>query len=148
MCTFVDEHVVNGSQSVSLKDSRLRAKVKKRREQEFAENIVFIRVAFHESEIVVSKGTLMATTLTTFIKDSRALVLKEDAAIIRSKILEMINTAEDLPWPPTPEALSLKCRQPPEVVSDFVTSIIHATHHSPGEDMKRYAKSILSDLVI
>ncbi len=92
MCTFVDEHVVNGSQSVSLKDSRLRAKVKKRREQEFAENIVFIRVAFHESEIVVSKGTLMAKTLTTFIKGSRAFVLKEAAAIIRSEILEMINT--------------------------------------------------------
>eukprot|EP00794_Sanderia_malayensis_P018455 gene18455-20304_t len=52
VCTFVEEHVVNGSQSVSLKfltdmcgfdneDSPLRAKVKKRPEQKFAEKIVF-----------------------------------------------------------------------------------------------------------
>ena len=159
MCTFVEQHVFNGDQSISLKvltdmygfdreDSRLQAKVKKRLEQAFAEKIVFVRVAYHESEIVVSKGALTATTLTTFIKDSKSFVLKEAASIIRSEILEMISSAQDLPWPPTPEALSLKSKQPQENVTDFVTKIIHATYHSPGEDvMKRYASLISSDLV-
>ena len=158
VCAFVQQHVIDGNQSISLKvltdiygfdkeDSRLRAKVKKRLEQAFAEKIVFVRVAYHESEIVVSKGALTATTLTTFIKDRKSFVLKEAASIIRSEILGMISSAQDLPWPPTPEALSLKSRQPPECVTDFVTNIIHATHHSPGEDVKRYASSIWSDLV-
>ena len=155
---FVEQHVINGSQSVSLKvltdmygfdreDSRLRAKIKKRLEQAFAEKIVFVRVAYHESEIVVSKGALTATMLTTFIKESKSFVLKEAASSIRSEILEMMSSAQDLPWPPTPEGLSLKSRQPPESVTDFVTNIIHAFHHSPGEDVKRYASSISSDLV-
>lgn len=62
VCTFVEQHIINGGQSVSLKvltnmygfdkeDSRLRANVKKRLEREFAEKIVFVRVAYHESEI-------------------------------------------------------------------------------------------------
>ena len=86
VCAFVEQHVINGSRSVSLKvltdmygfnreDSRLRAKVKKRLEREFAEKIVFVRVAYHESEIVVSKGALTATTLTSFYQGQQIFCL-------------------------------------------------------------------------
>ena len=58
VCAFVQQHVIDGNQSISLKvltdiygfdkeDSRLRAKVKKRLEQAFAEKIVFVPRRVH-----------------------------------------------------------------------------------------------------
>ena len=47
----------------------------------------------------------------------------------------MISKAPELPWPPTIEALSSPDRQPPESVKEFFRSVLHSTHHTPGDDV-------------
>ena len=48
---------------------------------------------------------------------------------------------------PTAESLTWNDRKPPESVKEFLKDIIHATHHSPGDDVQRYVDSFAQDLV-
>ena len=59
----------------------------------------------------------------------------------------MISKAPELPWPPTTEALSWSDRQPPESVKEFFRSVLHSTHHTPGDDICRYVESFSQELV-
>jgi hypothetical protein len=158
VCNFVTVHVIGGNQSVSMKtlteiygfdkdDNRLRWKVKQRLEKKFGDRIVFLSASYHEVQVVVSKAALTKTTLSSFMKDSNEFILKEAASALRRDIIEMIEHAPDLPWPPTTEALSSEDRQPPNSVKLFLTNVIHATHHQPGDDVQRYVNSLSQDLV-
>ena len=127
---FVQEHIINGNQSVSLKvltemygfdkeDNRLRGKVKQRLLNTFGERVVFVSVSYHEAQLVISNDALSQTTLASFVRGSSNFILKEAASIIRSEIMEMIKEAPELPWPPTPEALADDKRKPPGMVKAF-----------------------------
>ena len=155
---FVQEHIINGNQSVSLKvmtemygfdkeDNRLRGKVKQRLLNTFGERIAFVSVSYHEAQIVISKDALSQTTLASFVSGSSNFILKEAASIIRAEIMEMMMNAPELPWPPTPEALADDKRKPPAMVKEFLTNIIHSTHHAPGHEVRLFVDSFSSDLV-
>eukprot|EP00794_Sanderia_malayensis_P000996 gene996-312_t len=158
VCNFVDKHIINGNQSVSLKvltemyglnkeDNRLRGKVKQRLLKTFGEKIIFVSVSYHEAQIVLSNDALSQTTLASFIRGSSNFILKEAASIIRAEIQEMISNAPELPWPPTPETLGDERRKPPAKVKEFLTNIIHSTHHTPGDEVHLFVDSFSSDLV-
>ncbi|XP_065053916.1 uncharacterized protein LOC135682802 [Rhopilema esculentum] len=158
VCDFINAHVIAGNQFASLKvlteiygfnkdDCRLRGKVKERLQKEFGDQITFVRVSYHEAEIVISSKALLTTNFAQFTKESKEFILKEAAKIIRDDILAVIENALELPWPPTPDSLSKQDRQPPRSVQDFILRVIHATHHSPGDDVKRYVDSYSQDLV-
>ena len=158
VCSFIVDHVIRGHQSVSIKvltemygfdkeDSRLRSKVKQRIENEFGDKIAFVSIAYHESQIVVSRSVLEDTCVSNFIKENKKFILKESARHLWSDITEMISKAPELPWPPTTEALSWPDRQPPESVKELFRSVLHSTHHTPGDDVCRYVESFSQDLV-
>ncbi len=105
----------------------LRAKVKKRIEKEFAEQVIFSRVSYHQAEILISSAALCNTTVAHFTKGNKQFILKEAAKILRSDILTMIENAPELPWPPTPENLSNEDQHAPKSVGDFISQVIHAT---------------------
>ncbi len=158
VCDFINDHVIAGKQFVSLRvlteiygfdedDCRLRGKVKERLQKEFGDRITFVRVSYHETEIVIGSEALLDTTVAQFTKESKEFILKEAAKIVRTDILAVIDNALELPWPPTPESLSTRDRQPPQSVQDFILRVIHATHHAPGDEVKRYVDSFSQDLV-
>ena len=153
------DHVIGGHQSVSIKvltemygfdkeDSRLHSKVKQRIENEFGDKIAFVSIAYHEPQIVVSRSVLEDTCVSNFIEENKKFILKESARHLRSDITEMISKAPELPWPPTTEALSWPDRQPPESVKEFFRSVLHSTHHTPGDDVCRYVESFPRTLFV
>eukprot|EP00112_Aurelia_sp_Birch-Aquarium-sp1_P007111 Seg1776.3 transcript_id=Seg1776.3/GoldUCD/mRNA.D3Y31 product="hypothetical protein" protein_id=Seg1776.3/GoldUCD/D3Y31 len=156
---FVQEHIIDGGQSVSIKllteiygfnkeDSRLRNKVKQKIESRFGDQIFFVQITHHEAEVVIGKRTLSDTSLSSFIKGNNAFILKEAAAILRKDILNMIENAPELSWPPTVEDLNSEERLPPETVKEFLLNLLHCnTHHVPGEEVKRYVSSFAQDIV-
>ena len=158
VCEFIQNHVISGSQFVSLKiltemygfdsnDSRLRCKVKKRLEKQFGGSIIFVRVSYHETEIIVSQLALSTTTISSYMKGNKEFILKEAASTLRSDIKSMIENAPELPWPPSADSLGLDGRQPPKSVSEFILNVIHSTNHSPGDEVRRYVESFSQDLV-
>ena len=81
VCSFIVDH-----QSVSIKvltemygfdkeDSRLRSKVRQRIENEFGNKIAFVSIAYHESQIVVSRSVLEDTCVSNFIKENKKFIL-------------------------------------------------------------------------
>ena len=154
VCSFIVDHVIGGHQSVFIKvltemygfdkeDSRLCPKVKQRIENEFGDKIAFVSIGYHEPQILVRHSVLEDN----FIKENKKFILKESARHLKSDITEMISQAPELPWPPTTEALSWPDRQPPESVKEFFRSVLHSTHHTPGDDVCRYVESFSQDLV-
>ena len=128
-------------------DSRLRSKVKKRLEAKFGDSILFLTVSCREAQIVISKEAPLNTTVTSLMKDRKGFITRTAAQLLRGDIVDMIKQALDLPWPPTAEALAWKERQPPESVTEFLTNLLNATHHTPGEKVQRYIESFAHDLV-
>ena len=131
---FVQEHIIDGDQSVSIKlltelygfdkeDSRLRIKVKQKLEQEFNDRICFVSTSYHEAEVVISRRVLIDTSLSSFIKGNEGFILKEAASIIRKAILGLIETVPDCVWPSTIEALTAENRQPPDSVKSVQSAV-------------------------
>ena len=156
---FVQEHIIDGDQSVSVKlltelygfdkeDSRLRNKVKQKLEQEFNDRICFVSTSYHEAEVVISRRVLIDTSLSSFIKGNEGFILKEAASILRKAFLGLIEAVPDCVWPPTVETLTAKNRQPPDSVTTFLIKLLQgSSHHSPGEEVMHYVSSFAQDLV-
>ena len=156
--SFVQEHIIDGDQSLSIKlltelygfdkeDSRLRNKVKKKLEKEFGDRICFVSTSYHEAEVVINRRVFEDTSLSSFVKGNEVFILKEAATVLRKDITEFIATAPDLVWPPTVEALTAEARQPPDSLITFLINLLHSSHHSPGEDVMRYVSSFAQDVV-
>eukprot|EP00795_Rhopilema_esculentum_P007272 gene7272-12959_t len=123
---FVQEHVIDGDQSVSIKlltevyglnkeDTRVRSKVKK--------------------------------SVSSFVKDNRSFILKEAAKILRRDIMNMSDNAPIVRWPPAVEDLKAEERKLPQSLIKFLILLLHSTHHSAGDEVHRHSLSIAQDLV-
>eukprot|EP00794_Sanderia_malayensis_P013131 gene13131-14482_t len=98
---FVQHHVIEGEQSVSIKlltevygldkeDCRLRGKVKQKLVQEFKDKLLFVAVMNNEAQIVLSKDVLTNTKKTSFLDSYRNFVVKEAATTIRNDVMSLI----------------------------------------------------------
>ena len=92
VCSFIVNHLIGGHKSVSIKvvtemygfgkeDSRLCSKVKQKIENEFGDKIVFVSIAYHEPQIVVSRSVLEDTCVNNIIKENRKFTLKSPQGI-------------------------------------------------------------------
>ena len=154
----MQEHVIDGDQSVSMKlltevyglnkeDTRVRSKVKKRLESEFGDQILFVTIDYHEAQVVLSRKAISETSVSSFVKDNRSFILKEAAKILRGDIMNMIDNAPIVRWPPTVEDLKAEERQPPQSLIKFLILLLHSTHHSAGDAVHRHSLPIAQDLV-
>ena len=128
-------------------DSRLRSKVKKKLEVEVSDSILFLTAYSREAQIVISRKALINTLVTCLMKDRKEFITKTAAQLLRSDIFDMIKQAPDLNLPPTAETLAWKERHPPDSVKKFLTNVLHATNHTPGENVQRYVDLFAHNLV-
>lgn len=158
LCEFVEHHVIDGEQSVSIKlltevygldqeDCRLRGKVKQKLMQEFEDKLLFVTVLNNEAQVVLSKNVLTNTKKSSFFESNRDFAMKEAAKIIRNDVVSLIQSASDLPWPPTVQSLLSEDRHPPESLTNFLTCLLHSTEHSVGEEVRRHVDSLSQDII-
>ena len=107
----------------------------------------FVTVSTNEAQVVISKNVLTNTKKASFMKHNKDFVLKEAAKLIKDDVELLIQTAPELPWPPTVESLLSEHRQPPESLRMFLTTLLHSTDHSPGNDVIRYVDSFSQDIL-
>ena len=153
----MQNHVIEHEQSVSIKlltevyglekeDFRLRGKVKQKLLQEFKDELLYVTVSNNEAQIVVSKKVLTNVQASTFINENKEFVLEEAAKIIKSDVLDLVQSSPRLPWPPIFESFLSKERQPLGTRKKFLLNLLHSTDHSPGEEVNRYVESFLQDI--
>lgn len=158
LCQFVQNRIIDGEQSLSIKlltevygldeeDCRMRGKVKQMLMKHFEGELLFVTVATNEAQVVLSKNVLTNTKKVSFLKQNKDFVLKEAAKVIKDDIDLLIQTAPELPWPPTVESLQSEDRQPPESLRMFLTTLLHSTDHSPSEEVIRYVDSFSQDIL-
>ena len=82
-----------------------------------------------------------------FTNESKDFILMEAANILQGTIKDFIDNAADLPWPPT--SAPLMERQPPGILNDFITKVIHdqSSYHAMGYNTADIAKSIADDSI-
>ena len=156
--SFVSHHVIGCMQTASMKlltdiygydgdDTRLRNKVKKKLEEKFPEELLFVSVSYHQSMLVISQKVLTNSMLSMFTNESKDFIIIEAANILQGTIKDFIDNAADLPWPPT--SAPLMERQPPGILNDFITKVMHdqSSYHAMGYNTAAIAKSIADDLI-
>ena len=156
---FVERYVLSAKQSVSMKlltdiygldgnDSRYRCKVKLRLESKYSDRLLFVSVAHKLPMIVISRDCLTNISITSFIDDCETFFLTRAANMLQTSLLDIIRTAGDTAWPPTPESLSSTDRLPPKLVVDFIKRILNRSdHHTAPERTDRWAMSLAEDLL-
>ena len=113
----------------------------------FGDELLFVTVSTNEAQVVISKNVLTNTKKASFMKHNKDFVLKEAAKLIKDDVELLIQTAPELPWPPTVESLLSEHRQPPESLPMFLTTLLHSTDHSPGNEVIRYVDSFSQDIL-
>ena len=125
----------------------MRGKVKQMLVKHFGDELLFVTVSTNEAQVVISKNVLTNTKKASFMKHNKHFVLNEAAKLIKDDIELLIQTAQELPWPPTVESLLSEHRQPPESLRMFLTTLLHSTDHSPGNEVIRYVDSFSQDIL-
>ena len=77
------------------------------------------------------------------------LILAQAANILQMAMKTMMESAGDLPWPPTSDSLGNLSRKAPECLVKFLMKLIQSqsTHHTASNDSQRVAESISQDLI-
>lgn len=160
LLSFVENHIIGCKQSASMKllteiygfdgdDTRLRAKVKKKLEDHFPGELLFVSVSYHQPLMVISQKVVSNSTLSMYVQESQDFILAQAANILQLAIKTMIESAGDLPWPPTNDSLGDFNRKPPECLVKFLMQLIQpqSTHHTASNDSRKLAESISQDLI-
>lgn len=160
LLSFVENHIIGCKQSASMKllteiygfngdDTRLRAKVKQKLEEHFPGELLFISVSYHQPLMVISQKVASHSTLSTYVQESQDFILAQAANILQMAMKTMMESAGDLPWPPTSDSLGNLSRKAPECLVKFLMKLIQSqsTHHTASNDSQRVAESISQDLI-
>ena len=83
------------------KDRKDRFSLKVKLEKEFNGELLFLNATYHSAQAVMHKSCLLNNTMLEFMKENKNAAVKESAKIIREEILNMIQNAPVLSWPPT-----------------------------------------------
>lgn len=143
---IVDESVLKEGKCISL-DSLLhiygqeanklkRRALKDRLKRRYGEKLLFVTAENNKCQLVCSKMCLdtIGKGNKNFI-DSIPLsdrnVIKKAAEILKSVLKNYVETANDLPWPPTPESLQKRLKDCPELVISCFKHLLHSEdiHH-------------------
>ena len=97
----------------STKKTRMQGKVKQMLVKHFGDELLFVTISTNEAE-VISENVLTNTRKASFMKHNKDFVLKEAAKLVKDDVELLIQTAPELPWPPTVESLLSEHRQLPQ----------------------------------
>ena len=127
----------------------MRGKVKQMLVKHFGDELQFVTVSTNEAQDVISKNVLTNTKRASFMNHNKDFVLKGAAKLMKDDVELLIQTAPELLWPPTVvvESLLSEHRQPPESLRMFLTTLLHSTDHSPGNEVIRCVDSFSQDIL-
>ena len=150
-CMSLDEILDLKGEKVKNNDTR---KVLKRWLNRNFENIEFLTVEHNDCQVIVSKDSWRDVTtgmqsLNSSITLNDTSVVKEAAGILQDLILEYMETADNLPWPPTVESLQKRLESMPKMLTEFLRLLLSTKdiHHVTSETINRHISSFAQDLV-
>ena len=108
--------------------TRCRNKLKTRICDEFSESLTFLTPANNQAEVVISTSVLSKQC--HFSDDS---ILRNAAYHFRHEIFNFENQKPQPKWPPTPDELTSDERNPPKLVTDFLTYGVTKGKVIPGK---------------
>ena len=130
------------------KERRHRNALKARLEKEFDKGeLLYLNVTYHSSQMVIHNSCLQKNSLSSFMNDNKKDSVIECAKLLRESILNMIEMAPELPWPPKVDDLRNEKRQPPDLVTTFFKHVLHDSHHIESAIVEDFAWSFSQDLV-
>ena len=129
------------------KDRGHRRQLKDKLLKEFEDELLFLDVTYHLPQIVMHKSCVNNNTILSHMKENKRYAITEAARFIRVEILEMIEKAPSLTWPPKAKGLLEATRQPPELVNAFLRCLFHDSHHTESDKVQDYVWSYSQDMV-
>ena len=129
------------------KDREHRRQLKDKLLKEFEDELLFLDVTYHLPQIVMHKSCVNNNTILSHMKENKRYAITEAARFIRVEILEMIEKAPSLTWPPKAKDLLEATRQPPELMNAFLRCLFHDSHHTESDKVQDYVWSYSQDMV-
>ena len=128
-------------------DKRWRNVLKETLQKHFPDQLIFLNVTYHSPQDVMHKYCVQNNTLSSFMEHNKESAVRETARFIREDILNTIDSAPKLSWPPRAKDLSDDRRQPPELAKTFLKHVLHDSHHPESQLVEDYVWSFSQDLV-
>lgn len=153
---YITENVIKRKQTVSMgvlhsvydlhvDDSRYRAKLKRRIQNDFKDAVSFFSVGKNLPDMVIN--TALPVEEIAF-HDKQGCVIKA-AEYLRNDILTYCETLPELSWPPTIEELSSEEREPPSSLLLFERHLlnVNSSKKKPSDLVVRKMNSMISDMI-
>ena len=155
---YVREEIIGNAKVVSLayltelcgkdkNDRQHRYRVKEKLIAKFPELIFFDGNGSDESQIVVAQTKSSTIDVRKIMNHYKDEAIRFAASNIRKDVLEFVDSASEIPWPPRSRDLCDESRRPPTSVLLFYKTLLQDNHHSIGENTERFVLSYSQDVV-
>ena len=155
MIDFIKREVIEGKRVVSMTeitevceedatDRKKRQRIKEKIEKLFP-NLTFLSSGPTSPQIVVS--SLKNLTGAKIRKTQKEESIKAVAQELRNDIIELIQNAPSLPWPPTADDLLRKDREAPASVIMFLLHLLQDYRHKSSETTEHHVWSYSQDFL-
>lgn len=158
VCRVIEDDVIASHKSVSMnvlidiygigKTHQYRQCLKERLEKRFGDSISFIKTEYHQVQIIISTESIHEKSLSSYLEFSDKHILTLAARQNRKSVVDMIDQAEPLSWPPTVDELKRRSAQTPAELLQFLSKLlIGDSHHAIGSTKTRVSQSIAQDII-
>ena len=159
VCRVIEDDVISSHKCVSMNvlldiygigknQHQYRKLLKERLENRFGDTISFIKTEYHEVHIVISTECIREKTLSSYVEFSDKHILTLAARKIRQSVVNMIEQADPLSWPPSVDELERRSRETQVQLIQFLHKLlIGDSHNSIGSTKSRIAQSIADDII-
>ena len=134
----VSTHFLHGLYKLNPSDTKLKTRIC----NEFSESLTFLAPANNQAEVVISTSVLSEQF---HLSDDR--ILKNVAYHLRQDILNFANKLPQPKWPPTPDELTSYERNPPKLVTHFLTYFLKPQKHSVSGNVNRLIESYAAYMI-
>ena len=152
---FIRKEIIASRKAVSLaeltdiysedKNDRKKRQRFKEKIKEVFHDILFLSANTKSPQIVVS--SVENVTSSEFRMAQKEEIIKVVASELRKDILNVIENALPLPWPPKPDDLFKKEREAPLSVTTFLRYLLQDSHHKTSETTENHIWSFSQDLL-
>ena len=157
--SLVEYDIIGGQQCLSMEKlmnryngtigtKQSRYKLKERLIKSFGDQLVFLQAEYHVPQVVISKECLHNQILSRSTPFIEQFTIRRAALILQESVLQYLEEAVPLPWPPTVESLAARDRNYPELLESFFKEILSQKNsHHTSERVDRLSDSFCLDIV-
>ena len=136
------------SYGIGVGDRQRRLALKERLKKKYQEKLIFVCPEYHSPQVVFSKDCIETQSMAKALQFSDEYIVKKAAFKLRHALLEFMNDAVPLTWPPTVESCQSKERQPPSLLTLFFKKLLTSeNYHQAGEHLERLIMSLSEDVI-